>query len=170
MAEASFAESAPISGWEPLLPSFFMQLTCFVCKQPFDVENPRPREWTGKIRTTVPCPHCGHRLQHPSCPRGVASTRSRVDLLAVGDRECSLEDYETSTEVAQAFAETFKRAWQRIPERVRDTIINHWVALNDTPHVWLVDRRDWGGNGWAANVAGWTLALLPGTNGVVRPR
>lgn len=125
---------------------------CVYCGKPFQV-IPRPRDWSGDIRGEVQCPHCKNKYGWKSFPTGVRyPARPPVTLFRLNNgREVALEDYECSRDQAEAFAGTFRRAWERLPDAASEALTRHWSVKGDTPHIWLLeDREDWRGRGWAA--------------------
>lgn len=123
------------------------------CLKTFAVTRPRQRNWTGEIRREVECPHCQGWSRTPLCPTGVENDQEpKIELLSLGDRQIAIEGYECSVGNARRFAFAFRRALDRLPERAKGAITEHWIDAAGPPHVWLLkDRSEWGGRGWAAS-------------------
>lgn len=126
---------------------------CLYCGETFKV-IPRAPDWSGDIRFELQCPHCKNKYRWRPFSTGVRHPgRPPMALLRLNNgRVVALEDYECSSDQAEAFAVAFRHAWERIPRTATDVLTTYWSVKGDTPHVWLLeDRADWCGRGWAAS-------------------
>jgi hypothetical protein len=84
-----------------------------------------------------------------------------VELLMVGDRQVPLKGYLCSPEDAKRFAAAFRRAFGRLPESARNTLLEYWARNAPAPEVLLPPGPAfWNGDGWAGSAAQGRVLLI----------
>lgn len=127
------------------------KVECPNCQTDFDVK-PRPSSWTGRCRTELECPSCHFVFRWKPLPKGAQPDKPKVALRGSNaGPSVFIDDYDVTTEQAEAFATAWQSVWNRLPPTVTALLDSYWSPENGEPHVWLIDdRKEWGGGGWAA--------------------
>lgn len=130
-----------------------VEVECPHCRTQFTA-TPRPREWSGTLRTLIRCPNCQQNFRWRFLPNGVPVNQQPVPIHTSGHGAVVfIDEYDCQFDHALEFAGAWKSSWGRISKAAREKLDLYWVPQYGEPHVWLLSSRsDWGGNGLAATI------------------